>query len=501
MTSIAVTAKFSSEGSLIFVSRLKDASPVQSATVQLYQGKKLAWKGQTDKSGIARTPDYEKLGIKPVGYETPLIAFVTAGEDVAYTTSKWDDGIQPYRFDIPFASGSEEQSLTGTLFTERGIYRTGETVFIKGVLREKKDGSLIVPKQKKYFLTIRNSRDEKVLRKSVQIDQSFASFSDSLKLPSTVSLGYYSISLSKDTASNYNNIADQSFRVEAYRPATFAVTVKTDQPNYISGGSLKSTIEGRYLFGAAMSEDKVRWSLQRTKIPDFGFKGYDGYFWQMLDWNREEATGSSNLIASGSGKLTREGLFTLSQKLDLKIEEPSFLTVEAEVTDPSRQAIAGRTAARIHPASFYIGLKPQATFTKQNSPLPIDIVTLTPDAKAVSKTITIEVVHRQWISVKRGGVGGRYEWVSEKVDSIISRKELQTDKSGHASLAPKLSEAGLYFIRANAKDEHGNIARSETYTYVYGNSYVAWERFDDDRIEITPNKKSYKPGETANILI
>ncbi|NTV47877.1 MAG: hypothetical protein HGB11_15470, partial [Chlorobiales bacterium] len=91
--------------------------------------------------------------------------------------------------------------------------------------------------------------------------------------------------------------------------------------------------------------------------------------------------------------------------------------------------------------------------------------------------------------------------VSEKLDSTLSRKEIQTDSKGHSSFTPKLLEAGLYFIRAIGKDDRGNTARSETYAYVYGDSYVAWERFDDDRIEITPNKKSYNPGETASILI
>ncbi|NTW50053.1 MAG: hypothetical protein HGB19_10045, partial [Chlorobiales bacterium] len=323
VTSLAVTAKFSREGSLIFVSRLKDSAPVQGATVQLYHGKKPVWKGQTDKQGVAKTPDFERLGVEAVDYDNPLIAIISSGTDVAYTTSKWDDGIQPYRFDIPFAYNFEEQSLTGKLYSERGIYRAGESVFLKGVIRQKKAGIWTVPKQKKYFLTIYNSRNEQVQRKAVQIDPTFASFSDSLKLADNTPLGYYSMSLTKDTSATYSNITDGGFRVEAYRPATFAVNVKASQAHYVSGETIKATIEGRYLFGAPMSEDKVRWSLQRSQIPDFGFNGYDGYFWQMLDWNREETESNSGLIGSGSGKLSRDGEFTLSQKLDLTVEETS----------------------------------------------------------------------------------------------------------------------------------------------------------------------------------
>jgi uncharacterized protein YfaS (alpha-2-macroglobulin family) len=504
VTSLGVTAKFSAEGSIVMVTKLRNASPVADATVKLYESKtkKVVWQGTTDKDGVAAVPSYESLGLS-LGYDNQLYIFVSQGDEVAYTSSSYSDGIELYRFSDDIGSNYDSESranVMGKLFTERGIYRTGETVYFKGTVREKKSGVWRVPSNKFYTYTIQNSRGENVIEKAVSIDGTFGSFADSLVLKTKAPLGTYFISLSS-AGKGREQAASGSFRVEAYKPGTFAVKVNSTQKDFVAKETFDATIEGRYLFGAAMSGDKVSWSLQRGSERLLEFDGYDGYFWQPLDWNRKQTDRTSDLLGSGSGVLASDGTLKVSRKLDLPIDAPSTLTLEAEVTDPSRQTSAGRLTVNLNPAEYYIGLKPQTTFLKENSPLPIDVVTLSPDGKQIGKSVSVQVVHRQWISVKRAGVGGRYESVSEQIDSVIFKKDISTSEKEAAHFTVPLGGAGLYFIRAESKDGKGNIARSETYAYTYGGGYVAWERFDDDRIRITPNKKSYKPGETATIMV
>ncbi len=499
VSSLGVSAKWSKENSLVMVTRLKDGAPVANATVRVYQGGKLVWSGNTAQNGVAEIAKSMDLN------GAPIYAFAFFENQLAYTTSGWDYGIEPYRFGLYDIGGEMDYSpktMVGQVFTERGIYRAGETVFFKGIVRELKQGKWKLPTRKQVYVEVRNSKSETIYSKFLNLSSEFGSFSDSLTTKANAPLGYYTIQVKgSNSESDYNLFATNDFRVEAYRPATFETKISSSQSSFVRGDLFVATIEGRYLFGAPMIGDNTTWTLTRSTLENFAFPDYDGYFWQPLAWNNRSEDQSSSLLASGSGTLDKLGQFSLSQKLEFNIASPSMLTLEAEVISPSRQAIAERQSFKLHPAAFYIGLKPKTTFTKENSELPVEVVAVSVDGKQASQKVAVEVVHRQWVSVKRAGVGGRYEWQSEQVDSTIFKTEVSTKDAGTISFNAPIKGAGLYFIKATAKDSKGNTARSEAYTYAYGSGYSAWERSDDDRLTLTPNKKTYKPNETATILV
>lgn len=499
VSSLGVSAKWSKENSLVFVTRLKDGTPVSNATVRVYQNGKLLWSGETNQDGVAEIS--KALDVNGA----PIYAFVFFENQLAYTTSGWDYGIEPYRFGFYDIGGEMDYSpktTVGRVFTERGIYRAGETVFFKGMLRELKQGKWKLPARKQVYVSIRDAKGETIYGKMLTLSSEFGSFNDSLVTKPTAPLGYYSIQVkSSSREDDFYIFAAEDFRVEAYRPATFETRINAAQKSFTCGDEFSATIEGRYLFGAPMIGDNATWTLTRSTLENFSFPDYDGYFWQPLSWSGNSKDQSGSLLASGSGALDKLGQLKISQTLNFSISSPSMLTLEGEVVSPSRQAIAERQSFKFHPASFYIGLKPKTTFTKENAELPVDVVTVSVDGKQVSEKVSIEVVHRQWVSVKRAGAGGRYEWQSEQVDSTIFKTDISTKESESVSFNAPIKGAGLYFIRATAKDSKGNTARSEAYSYAYGGGYSAWERTDDDRLTLTTNKKTYKPNETATILV
>lgn len=499
VSSLGVSAKWSRENSLVFVTRLSDGRAIAAATVRVYQNGKLLWSGETNQNGVAEIAARMDLN------RAPIYAFAFFENDIAYTTSGWDYGIEPYRFglyDIGGEIDDDPKTTVGQVFTERSIYRAGETIYFKGIIREFKQGKWKLPTDKQFSVSIRDSKSETVYNKTLNLSSDFGSFSDSLTTKPNAPLGYYSIQV-RDTKrkDDYRAVASDEFRIEAYRPATFETKISSSQTSFVRGETFSATVEGRYLFGAPMIGDNATWSLTRSTLENFSFPNYDGYFWQPLSWSGNSEDQSNSLLASGSGTLDNLGQLKVSQALAFTLSSPSMLTLEGEVVSPSRQAIAERQSFKLHPASFYIGLKPKTTFTKENAELPVDVVTVGVDGKQVSEKASIEIVHRQWVSVKRAGAGGRYEWQSEQVDSTIFKTDISTKESESVSFNAPIKGAGLYFIRATAKDSKGNTARSEAYSYAYGGGYSAWERTDDDRLTLTTNKKIYKPNETATILV
>ncbi len=140
---MGISAKFSPHQNLIFVTTLSDAAPVAGARVSLRDANNtVRWEGITDELGRAQTPGWYALGLEqPDEWTAPTqYIFVEHNTDLAFTSSTLDDGLEPYRYGISYAWNPEPLQQTGTVFTDRGLYKAGETAHFKGILRQKTDG-------------------------------------------------------------------------------------------------------------------------------------------------------------------------------------------------------------------------------------------------------------------------------------------------------------------------------------------------------------------------
>jgi hypothetical protein len=504
-TQMGVTAKFSAENNLIWLTELKTAAPIEGALVEIRDDfNKVFWRGRTDSQGLFRTPGWKTLGIKAKreGEKPRQWAVVSRGEDTVVINSDWGTGIFPYQFGISYDWQPLPQKLTGYVFTERGLYRPGEKVHLKAVVREKRSGGWEIPEGKDFWIFINNSRDEEILKKKATLS-SYGSFYLSFTLSKGAPSGYYRIVASpfeheerrnKHPETNF----DGSFRVEDFRPANFEVSVRTDKDHYVFKDSLRATIEGSYLFGAPMSSERVSWKL-RLSPTHFFPPGWQGYFFGPGWWEEED---KSKLIESGEGKLDGSGRFYLEKSLDeVGFKGSGELRLEAVVTDLTRQSIASRTTAVVHRGEYYLGIKPSTTFTKEGEEVKIKVIAVSPEGKFVrAKKLQLRVLKREWYSEKEERPGGRWRWISKKEDKEKASYQII---SGAEPLSFSFSpeSAGLYLLEAQGEDSRGNKILTGSFLYVSGKGYSLWEERKDDRIELVADAKSYHPGDTAKILV
>src|SRR5688500_1566097 len=135
VTTLALTVKDSPRNTLVLVTRLDDGEPVQGATVTIRTlDNAVFWTGTTDASGIAIAPGTE---LRDPEREWEFRFVVTAGEDgdAADVGSAWNEGPQPWAFGLSLALRDSRSLLRGSVFTARGVYRLGEEVHFKAVLR------------------------------------------------------------------------------------------------------------------------------------------------------------------------------------------------------------------------------------------------------------------------------------------------------------------------------------------------------------------------------
>lgn len=509
VTRLGVTGKFSPHQNLIAVTDLATGAPIEGATVTIRDDSNtVRWQGMTDAEGHVQTPGWYALGIeKPNEYSNPAQYAVVEHEgDVAFTSNRYDEGLEPYRFNLNYSWQPEAETETGSVFSDRGLYRTGETVHFKGILRTKTDAEWRSIRDSVRVI-VRSPRDEVVLDRRLQ-PSDLGTFALDWAIPRHASLGAYRVrvgdagdeSLDAEHAYQREGIATGSFQVNAFRRATFEVNAQTSLDSYVAGDFFEGRVSGHYLFGAGMAGQPVTVELER-RGGAYSPPGYDAYRFGPLDTDyfgetllRTETT----LDSTSSVEVPQTRLPGNPQGA------PAELVWRGTVTAPSEQQISGRTTATLHPGRFYIGLKPSTSFMdlSRDSTLGVDVVTVDPRGAPVSaKEVTVELVRLQWNSVREVGADGRLRWRSEQTETVV-RSASVTTKPGQASrLRMTVPAGGQYRLRATSQDVRGNALRTETYLYASGEGYVAWQRTNDDQIDLVPEKTDYTPGETARLMV
>jgi hypothetical protein len=508
VTDLGITGKFSSDNNIIWVTELKTGQPVADADVEIRdEANALRWKGRTDKEGKVQAPGWKRLGFrsKDQWSKPRQWVFACRGNDIAFTSSEWGTDLDPYRFGISYDWSPEPERFLGYVFTERGIYRAGETVHIKGIIRKREKGQWQIPEVKAVECEIRDPFQKAVYKGKAELDP-FGSLAIDLETREDASLGSYNIAVKvpPEAPGEKEIKVFETFRVEAFRPAEFEVHLRSLKESCVFGDQYQAEVRGSYLFGGAMAGQKASWTL-RLNPASYTPPGHKGYLFgnDLEFWDEEETMAEkSRLLASAEGTLGPDGKIEIKAPL---VPEKEHMTVsaalEATVQSPSRRSISNRIQTFVHQGEFYIGLKPSTSFLKKGETMTVQVITTNPDGSmAPEKNVTVKLIKREWRSVRKAGVGGQFQWISEKADTEIASKEART-KNEPVEVVFQPDKAGLYLLSAISQDGRKNTINATAFVYVTGKDYVPWRRKDDDSLELVADSDGYKPGDKARILV
>jgi uncharacterized protein YfaS (alpha-2-macroglobulin family) len=527
VTNLGITVKDSPQNTLVFVTRLDNGSPVAGAQVSIVRTDNTThWRGATDADGIALAPN-TPLRDADQPWQFSFIVIAEKDGDVAYVGSDWNEGISNWEFGVGYDLLEAAPLLRGSVFTDRGVYRLGEEVHFKAILRHNTpDGVRLLPVGTPVFITLRDAQNKIVDERTVQLS-AWSSAEWTWKLPDTGSLGNYSLRaiLESDRPKpvtdpenlargrfemgedyrTYRKSVGSSFLVAAYRRPDFRVDVTltgaTKSP--LAGEKLRGVVNARYLFGAAMPERPMTWSYTASRafeVPSEITEKYSTDRWVFVGWDWSDDNYRSRRIAGAETSLTSDGQLAL--ELDTESDGmPQRYQLEGDVEDVSRQHIANRASVLVHSASFYVGVKALPYFTPQKAGLQTEIVAVGLDGKPVGGIpVELTLTQLQWKSVRRAEGDGFYTWDTERVEIPSGTWNITTAEQPvplHAAIAT----GGYFRLEAKGTGPDGRFATTRATFYVIGEGYTAWQRFDHNRIELTPEKQTWKPGETARIMI
>jgi uncharacterized protein YfaS (alpha-2-macroglobulin family) len=498
VTNLGVSVKDSPLGTLVFVTRLDTGEPVEGALVTIRDtGNRVLWKGTTAADGLALSSPLELRD--PEKFWDFRLCFVVTAEkdgDLAYLASDWNQGIEPWVFNVRFDLHEAKPLLRGVVFSDRGVYRLGEEVHLKLVLRsDSASGIALLPPGTRASMVLEDSHGAEVARTEVPLSE-WSSAEWVVSLPKEAPLGTYVARASLDARS-----VTGTFLVAAYRRPDFRVDASLVGEDALAGTTLHGLLTGRYLFGAPMSGMALSWSFTRSALdvpPPLVLEHFPSERYCFLDAEREEKEAS---VLSQEGTLDPKGESPLELKTDKNAGAPYLYTLEGSVTDVSRQSLSGRKSFRVEGTPFYIALKRPPFFADARSGLDAEISAVDLQGSPLPGIkVHAALVKRQWHSVKRVEGRGGVSWETKEEEVPSGDFDLTTEKEPSHLHVP-VPEGGSFVLLLTAGDAEGRSTTTAARFYALGEGYTAWKRYDHNRIDLVPEKKTYHPGETARIMV
>ena len=520
VTDLGVHARIGVDEGAVWVTGASDGRPRANAAVKLFDAKgALLTTARTDSEGLARLSAYHRPPAptdttddgENSEYDSGFDGYVsvTLGDDRAVLgIRQYDPDLSPWQFNVSPAWGPGRLPAAGAVFTERGIYRPGEPLYAKAIVRRGMLGRLSAstsPDSIRWRFADRDN--EGSLRDTTVALSAFGTADQRLTIPADARIGSYRVSTEIRRGGRWIELASTGYRVAEYRPPEFLVDVTTPGGPRIGGDSLSASVEARYLFGAPMGRAALSWWVYRSPLSPWeldipkteGFIiGETGRWWEELADERDGA----HVVASGTDTLDAAGRAAL--RLPLGQSEKgrgARVMVQATVTDINRQAVSSSSSVLVHPASFYLGASVEGDewFWKAGSPVTLRVIAVRPEGERVSGIrVSAVIERREWHQVRREREGYG-ELVGEWVTDTVARCAVTTATDpAPCRFTPPLG--GSYTVRLTALDEKGRTAVTSFYRWAAGAGWVPWSDETQFKMDVIPDRTRYAVGDTATVM-
>ena len=392
------------------------------------------------------------------------------------------------------ASPQDDRTIWYTT-DDRGLYRPGETLHLKGWVRNldvSGDGDLeFLPSGTLITYTAYGPFRNELASGEVRTDD-LGGFDLALELDRGANLGRGWIEFRRaDSGSEYTH----SFQVQEFRRPEFEVEARLESagPHFIDEPALVA-VDARYFSGGALSNAEASWRV--TTRPGFyrppNWRDFTFGVWRP--WWYPYGGGSSYGVEEFSGTTDAVGSHYL--RIDLEGDGdglPTSVTAQAQVVDVNLQQWASTTRLLVHSADLYVGLRSARYFVKAGDGI---------DMQAVVTDLDGDPIAGRALKVIAERVDYRYvdgEWVEVALDTETCDVTSQ-ETPVECEFAAR--SGGRYRIATHVVDDSGRTSRTEITRWVSGGKPVVRSRnVALEAVEIIPDAETYAEGDVAEILV
>ncbi len=409
-------------------------------------------------------------------------------EDFGVAQSSWSSGVAPWDFGISLNPRPPEPETY--LYTDRPIYRPGQTVYFRGVVRQAFNGRYTLPEFSSVSLELHDYNGRVIQTFDLPLSP-YGTFHGEYQLSDEAQPGYYSLN-------NDELDARLSFDVAEYRKPEIELNVAFGKEQVKAGEQVRAESEAQYYFGSPAGDIDIQWYLYEQSTY-FYLPGYQtGVIeddWLVPNWAKDGNYGRT--LESGTTRTNPDGTLSLDLP-DIPVSDaPQTLTLELTVQDESGFPVSARDEMIVHTADFYIGLQPDQWVGQSGKASGFDVLTADWETNtSPSKALQAEFKQVEWVRKDPPPEDTFGVPTYEPIYTLVGSSNLSTGADGKARLSFTPEEPGTYML-----DVFGGGARTQILLWVTGGGNAAWPSLLNDQVKLTADQEKYQPGQTANIFI
>lgn len=527
VTNMGVHFKKGIESSLVWVTELKTAKPVEGAAISIRdcKGEEIA-KGVTGKDGILKVGELASSKKSACEDYQPYWVFAKKGIDLSFMSTGWNQGIESWRYQLPTDNKYERRTwgaLVAHTVMDRTLFKPGETVQMKHILREHRQNgfSIAGPKVWPKSIKIIHSGSGKTYALPIKVDPKTGTALNTFTITPEMEMGNYEVVLSDKPISkkevqedednyDYDYYAKEtgSFIVSDFRLPLMAATVKIQGDTLIKSKNVKVDLSAHYLSGGPAVKLPVEIRSQITPStfsPDFPGAEEYSFFAEPIKTGfvPSETTEVTDDVRENSLVLDDKGGAVLEvDKLDAA-NRPKRLLVEMDYADPNGEVKTASGEKLIYPSKYIVGLRVDSWFGSSDKTKVLGVIS-DPESKLLKNVkYTIEAFKRETYSHRKRLVGGFYSYDSKtEIKSLGVVCSGVSDENGRFECLPKNLPPGSIELQARVEDESSAATFASVGISVFKDGEDNWwSSSDSDRIDILPAKKEYGPKDTAEFIV
>lgn len=496
VTDIGIIAKKSVDGSQdVFVQSIATGDPIAGAKVEVVGLNGIGTMSAiTDEQGHVKFQHLNDLKRE----KQALMYVVTKDDDLSFLPiNRYDRNVDLSRFDIGGISNAiSAQQLSAYGFTDRGIYRPGETTHIAFITRtaDWKGHLEGIPLE----IEVTDPRGLPVLKKAIRLNNTGLDSID-FKSNETSATGEYHVGLYvvRNNA-RQEEIGSTSFKVQEFEPDRLKVNVtlaETTLEGWIKPEQAQAKVQAMHLFGSPANDRRVEARMTLTPaIPAFA-KFKDFSFQEMYKLkepyaeNLPEATTNANGEALLEMNLKRFARATYRLHISAKVFESG-----------GGRGVAAESSTLVSSAPYLVGVKNDGNlnYIKRDTARISEWIAVDPNLKPIAvDNLTRVLIERKFVSVLVKQSSGTYKYESRKKEIVKESAPFRLAESNN-KLSLNTDAPGDYAIAI--RDAAGNELNRIEYS-VAGEANISRSLERNAELQLTLNKADYKAGEPIEVSI
>jgi alpha-2-macroglobulin len=496
VTDLGILMKKSVDGSQdVFIQSIHSGKPVGGASVEIIaKNGQVLFTQATDASGRAHFAKIEGLARE----KAPLMIMVRNDGDLSFLPlNRSDRGLDMSRFDVGGArNAAVSDQLSAYLFSDRGIYRPGETMHV-GVIAKQANWATDIAGLP-LVVEVLDPRGLTVKRQTVKLPAG-GFLETAYTTTEDAPTGTYSVNLHliRD-GEPAGQIGSTTVKVREFQPDRIKVTAHfSTEPGegWINPRDLKAAVNVQNLFGTPAQQRRVTADLTLSpafptfkRYPDFKFydplrakEGFDATLGEQTSDERGNA-----VFDLGLSKYARA-------TYQVRFIARAF---EAE----GGRGVAAQAVALVSELPYLVGFKPDGDlgFVSRGAHRAVSVIAVDPSAqKTAVNGLSLRLVERKYVSILVKQPNGTFKYESRKKEVMIKEGALSIAAAGYnLPLASDTPGNFAYVIR----DAQGLELNRIEYT-VAGNGNVTRSLERNAELQLALNKADYSPGEEIEVSI